>query len=74
MKRHPLSVAWGRFKGDFATLGQGPIDGIYLWNRLQIAFEAGWDASEKQAVASGRARPVTRKADAKPSQRRTAKP
>jgi hypothetical protein len=69
MTRHPMSVAWDQFKSDFPTLGQGPIDGFYLWNRLQVAFDAGWSACEEQAVSSGRARPVARKA-AKPSPRR----
>lgn len=46
-KRHPSSLAWERWRQAYQTIFAGPIDGVYLKNRIQLAFESGWFAAEK---------------------------
>ena len=50
---HPIVEAWGEFKaanpGAFEPETLGTIaPSVYLENRLYNAFQAGWDAAEKQ--------------------------
>lgn len=41
---HPVVLRFQRFKGEQAPLFEGLAHGLYLENRLNVAFNAGWKA------------------------------
>lgn len=46
-KRHPCSLAYDRVKRERPEWFNGSADGVYLANRIQEAFEAGWFEAER---------------------------
>lgn len=48
---HPLVTAFDDWlvSSDGLSCNTGQASGVYLENRLQRAFEAGWEAREKEA-------------------------
>jgi hypothetical protein len=44
---HPLALAWRAFTDKHPSLLDGPVGDVYLRNRLNVAFNAGWLASKK---------------------------
>lgn len=53
-KRHPLAIAIDAWLADPETqrLLSGEASGVYLRNRLELAFASGWNACESSAVAA----------------------
>ena len=56
--RHPVVVAWDNWRMNHPRILDGTADGQYLRNRLQEAFQAGWQAAEDavEAALNGRNR------------------
>ena len=42
MNRHPASHAWDTFSADNPGLFEGSAQGVYLENRIRVAFDVGW--------------------------------
>ena len=49
MKRHPAAIAWSRWilSAEGKGCAKGKTEGVYLENRLSLAFQAGYDAAVK---------------------------
>jgi hypothetical protein len=57
LKQHPMAVGWNSFKEESPETFSGTATGFYLSNRLEKAFQAGWNANESlrlERLASGR--------------------
>ena len=47
MKLHPIVKPFQQFRVSHGRLFAGEAHGVYLANRLVVAFQAGWDAREQ---------------------------
>lgn len=52
VQTHPAVAAWQVFRTAHASVFDGTADGRYLENRLERAFQEGWNAAERSVQAA----------------------